>query len=165
MKQCSCGEDIIGEAGFDDERVQLGAESRAARGGSGAESRCEGVGVGGESLLVHGLEEAARCGMRAGGDVRGEEGVPGGGVRTGDLVEHLARGDEAERDERVGGEELVPGRWGGEAGLEKGGVGFGDGGDGEVVAAAAEVGRGHFCSALAFFGWGILSLTPDYFAL
>lgn len=148
--------------GFDSERVQPGAEGRAAHGGSGA----EGEGVGGEPPLVHGSEEAARGRVRADGDVRGEEGVPGRGIQAGDFVEQAAGGGKAERGEGVGGEELVPGRGGGDAGLEQRGVGFCDGGDGEVVAAAAEeVGRGHFCSALPFFGRGSLAFTPAHLAL
>jgi hypothetical protein len=56
--------------------------------------------------------------MRASGDVRGEKGVPGDSVWAGDFVEHTARGGEAERGERIGGEELVPGRRGDDTGLE-----------------------------------------------
>jgi hypothetical protein len=56
--------------------------------------------------------------MRAGRDVRGEKGVPGGRVREGDFVEQAARGGEAERGVRVGGEELVPWRRGDYTGLE-----------------------------------------------
>ena len=64
------------KAAFEGERVQLGAESRAARRGSRAESRAEGEGVGGGTMRVHGSEEAPCRVMRARGDVRGEEGVP-----------------------------------------------------------------------------------------
>jgi hypothetical protein len=61
--------------------------------------------------------------VRSSRDVRGKEGVPGGRVGVGDLVEHPARGGEASGGVRC--EELVPGRGGGGAGLEERGVGLG----------------------------------------
>lgn len=98
--------------------MQLGAEGGAARGSSRAECRAEGEGVGSETQRMHGSQEAP-CGvMRAGRDVRGEKGVPGNRVRAGDFVEHTARGGEAERGVRVGGEEPVPWRGGDDTGLE-----------------------------------------------
>jgi len=66
--------------------------------------------------------------------MRPVEGVPGGRIGAGDLVEHPARGGEAGGGVR--GEELVPGRGGGGAGLEERGVGLGGGGEGVVLAAA-----------------------------
>lgn len=86
---------------------------------------------------MHVLEQAPCVPVRARGDVRGEEGVPGDRVGAGDLVEHPARGGETGAGARGGvrGEKLVPGRGGGGAGLEKRGVGLG-GGEGVVLAAA-----------------------------
>lgn len=118
MKQRTCGEDVISKAALESERLQLGAKSRAARGGCGAERGAEGEGVSSDALRVHGSEEAPCGGMRAGRDMRGEEGVPGRGVRAGYFVEHTACGGEAEWGEGVGGEELVPARGGYDTGLE-----------------------------------------------
>ena len=78
--------------------------------------------------------------MRAGGDVRGKEGVPGDRVREGDLVEHPARGGEAGAGAGVRGEELVPGRGEADAGLKEGRVGPGRG-KGEMVMVAAHAQR------------------------
>lgn len=87
---------------------------------------------------MHGPEEAPCFRVRAGRGLRGEERVPGDLVAAGHLVEHPARGGEAiGGGAGVGGEELVPGRGGGDAGLEEGGVGP-RGGDGEVVVAHAQ---------------------------
>jgi len=143
IDQRASGDDVVGEARLDRERLQLGAERGAARGGGGAERGAEGEGAGSKAPGVHGPEQAPCVRVRAGGDVRGEEGVPGDRVGARDLVEHPARGGEdgavagpGRGGGGVGGEELVPGRRGGDAGLEEGGVGPG-GGEGEVLVVAA----------------------------
>lgn len=91
------------------------------RGGGGTEGGAERERARREAPSVHGSHEAPCVAVRTGGDVRGEERVPGDRVGAGDLVEHAARGGEAEAEAGGGGvrgEEPVPGRGRGDAGLD-----------------------------------------------
>jgi hypothetical protein len=113
VKQCTGGEDVVREAGFDAQRVQLGADGRAVSGGGGTESGAEGERVRCEAPCVQGPKEAP-CVVHACVDVHCEERVLGYRIGAGDLVEHAARDREAEAGVgrgggRVRGEEPVPG--------------------------------------------------------